>query len=151
MTFFVASIDLNTGELTYANASHEPTLLFRKGANGMATKKSILPLDDVVDKRLGESFHTEYSEQRVQLEIGDTLLFYTDGVMGLTNKKGEEWGERKLVGSVLKSINQNASPDAIVKDIKNEIHVYRSGEKITDDVTFFLCQYEGRSKEEAAA
>src|ERR1035438_3208734 len=79
ITFFFSILNVATGELVYANAGHNPPILVR--ANGEA---EMLPGGGPV---LGIISFAPYSEMRAQLDPGDMLVLYSDGV---TEARSEE-------------------------------------------------------------
>ena len=144
MTFFLGIIDLKTGTMNYANASHEFPYLIpnRKGLK----KKDLNPLCDCKQgRRLGEEPETEYNEGNYQLQDGDTILFYTDGIIDLRNTDDVEMGERGFIKAILtaneKSSHINGKVDAFKKILKD----YRGSAVLVDDVTMFWIQYKNAS------
>ena len=73
-TLVVMLLDPETGELQYANAGHPPPLV-------KAADDTTLFLEDAVGVPLGAIGHAEYSEARVGLTPGSTLILYTDGLV----------------------------------------------------------------------
>lgn len=141
MTFFLASIDKKTRVMTFSNASHEaPFLIHRK--EGVLKKKDLIPLNDVVSPRLGQSRETEYEQHSVQLEAGDRLLLYTDGVPDIQNANKESWGERNFIKCVLNSTSDFPPVHLTVQSIVDEFSEFRGSAPLIDDVTFFMIQVE---------
>lgn len=139
MTFFIASFDANTGELVYANASHEPPFLFRH-SDATLKKQDLIPLNEVNDPRLGERSDSEYHEARIFIAPGDRIFFYTDGMPDIKNPAGESWGERTLVKNVITAFNQGRDTEIVATKLQQQINEFRGGTKLDDDVTFFVCQ-----------
>ena len=73
MTLFYSDFDPRTRRLRYANAAHNPPLLWR------AERRSIGRLD-AAGLLIGLQPEAEFGLGEVQLEPGDVLLYYTDGV-----------------------------------------------------------------------
>lgn len=143
MTFFIASIDLKTGEMSYANASHEPPYVIRTGESKKITKKNLEPLIEASGARLGDNRDSKYVEAKIQLNPGDAILFYTDGIVDLKNADGKSWGERGFV----KSICDSASVSTVINDrvvsLKSKISDYRQASELPDDITLVMCQFDG--------
>ena len=79
------------GRLTYSNAGHNPPMLFgRNGVRRFETGGLILGLFP----------HATYEEETVQLEDGDTLVVFSDGVTEAFNEAGDEFGEERLLRCV---------------------------------------------------
>lgn len=141
MTFFIASMDLKTGEMTYANASHEPPYMIR-AAEGKVTKKNLEPLIDVGGARLGDKRDSVYQEGKIQLNKGDAILFYTDGIVDLKNLDGKAWGERGFIKSICEMATNKKDVDGRITNLKTSISDYRQATDLPDDITLFLCQYD---------
>lgn len=141
MTFFLGCLDLNSGELIYSNASHDPPYLLKKPSEGKLKKKNLIPLMDVNGPRLGERDESEYQTARVQLEPGDQIFFYTDGIMDVQNPGGENLGERSFLKALLASINDGQDPEERVELLREQIESYRQDSELIDDVTLFLLHF----------
>ncbi|WP_413582466.1 SpoIIE family protein phosphatase [Bdellovibrio sp. HCB288] len=136
MTAFAATIDLKSGKLTYANASHEPPLLLPLTEEGRKVKKSdITLLGDVNGKRLGHEKSSAYEEASVEFKTGQTLFAYTDGLTDAINEKGEAFAERtvfKLAADASTKGSQRGIHDQIAKRIAD----FTAGIEQPDDITF---------------
>lgn len=142
MTFFVACIDLRTGILSYSNASHEAPFVVHSG-DGVPTRDKFLPLIEINNPRVGELAKHSFLESSVQLEAGDTLLFYTDGVVDVKNIESREWGERRLLRVVGDCIGQGVDSSKTVEGVLTALNEFRGPVSIDDDVTFIVCRYKG--------
>lgn len=144
MTFFIAAIDMKTGELTYANASHEPPYLIHARTDGAkVTKKDLIPLVEARGSRLGDKRSAQYNEVKIQLDVGDTILLYTDGIVDLVNSAGKSWGERGLIKSICDSVGTGATAEGKMLKMKGNIATYREATELVDDITLLVCQYGG--------
>ena len=141
MTFFLGCLNLDTGEMVYSNASHDPPYLLRKPDGGKLKKKNLIPLMDVNGFRLGEREVAEYETAKVQLNPGDQIFFYTDGIMDIQNPDGENLGERAFLRSLMKAVNDGEDPSARVENLKDDIEGYRQNSELIDDVTLFLLHF----------
>lgn len=151
MTFFLGVLDLNTGVLVYANASHDPPYLIRPQNNKALTKRDLVPLMDEVGPRLGDGKAGAYKQVSVNLEPGDILFFYTDGVMDVQNSSGKAWGERSFIKSLLQALGGCDEPKESLETLKASIGEYREESDLIDDVTFFICQYRKSHQQKEAA
>ena len=142
MTFFIACVDTKTGLLTYANASHEPPYLISgKKPGDKVSKKDLQPLVEARGTRLGDKLGAKFNEVTIQLKEGDSILFYTDGIVDLKNKEGKVWGERGFVKSICESASNGATPDLKMAKLKSNISYYRQNTELVDDITLMMCQY----------
>lgn len=141
MTFFLASVDPRTGLMKYSNASHEAPYLMRAGEK--LTKKNLVPLNDVSDPRLGQSRDTIYSEKEIQLQAGDRILFFTDGIAEIPNPQSEPWGEREFIKALIRSNQSRGSLESSVSELISSWSEHRQKAHLADDVTLFLYEYQG--------
>ena len=78
-----------TGRLTYSNGGHDAPMLVRPDGSS-----ELLSLTGGV--ALGIAPEIEYPSQTVQLEPGDTVLLYTDGITEAMNGDGEQFGVKRM-------------------------------------------------------
>ncbi|MBZ5706326.1 MAG: SpoIIE family protein phosphatase [Acidobacteriia bacterium] len=128
-TFFLGQYSDATRTLHYVNCGHNPPLLLRKGGaverlNATATV-------------LGLFLDWECSVAEAQLEPGDVLSIYTDGVTETTGHSGEEFGETRL----LETLRRNRALEAasILQNIENAAEQFRLGEQ-EDDLTLVIAR-----------
>ncbi|MDP4025141.1 SpoIIE family protein phosphatase [Methylobacterium sp. NEAU 140] len=91
-TFFVARLDLATGELRFCNAGHVWPTLQRADGTCEELRGNDLPLAVLDD--------AAYGERRARLEPGDRLILCTDGVTEAIDAAGEEFGQARLVAAL---------------------------------------------------
>ncbi len=128
VTFFVATLDPASGELTYVNAGHNPPLLIRAGA-----EVELLQEGGIV---LGFFENNPYDFGRVGMRPGDTLLAYSDGVTETWSPEGDEFGEERLSALAAKSHELGAR--ALQDEILREIERFEAGARATDDRTLVV-------------
>src|SRR5580704_5872094 len=86
-TAFLASYYSETGELLFTNAGQMPPLWYRTATRKWSLLDDSTPLSkEIVDLPLGLIAGTSYSQTAVQLEAGDLLLLYTDGISEAPNE-----------------------------------------------------------------
>lgn len=131
MTMAFLNLQLETGELTYINCGHPP--LFILGSN-KKVRGLILP-----SQHLGQAMAPELKSKKIQLQPGDTIFTYTDG---LVENEGADYcnlGEKKL--------RQLLDGDATPADV--QLRVLQAAEAIwrdaslDDDVTISVFQWHG--------
>ena len=90
VTAWLGLIDLESGQVVYCNAGHNPPLLCRKGqAPQYLRSRSGFVLAGMEDMN--------YRQQELTLQPGDRIFLYTDGVTEATNAEGELYGEERLL------------------------------------------------------
>lgn len=137
MTFFLASYDPATRELTYANASHEAPYLIKK-AEGPLKKKDLVPLNEVNNPRLGQDRDTKYKQTTVFLDPEDMVFFYTDGIPDIQNQEKASWGEREFIKAVVAANKDYPTASESVARLAQMMQDHRQGGVLVDDVTFFV-------------
>lgn len=141
MTFFLASFDPATGELTYCNASHEAPFLFRHGGEPLK-KRDLVPLNEVNNPRLGQARDSVYQQTSVKLEKGDAVFFYTDGIPDIQNPGHEAWGEREFLKNLIAANKDYPNVRDSVIRFARSFEEHRQGAPLIDDVTFFVVKNE---------
>jgi phosphoserine phosphatase RsbU/P len=97
-TAFVASFYSDAGELLFTNAGHMPPLWYRAASREWSLLNDSTPLSkEIVDLPLGLIAGTRYRQTAVQLEPGDLLLLYTDGINEAADESGEQLGLERLL------------------------------------------------------
>ena len=89
VTVLYSIYDPATGRLNYSNGGHDAPLLVRPDGSS-----ELLPLTNGV--ALGIAPDIEFSSNTVQLEPGDAVVLYTDGVTEAMNSKGEQFGVKRM-------------------------------------------------------
>ena len=132
VTAWMGILDLKTGNLTFANAGHNPPLI--KRANGsfeyLKTRAGfVLAGMEGVRYRVGE----------LTLNHGDRVFLYTDGVPEATNGDNQLYGEDRL----LTFMNQNADTDAVslLPLLKANIDEFVGDAPQFDDITMLMFDY----------
>lgn len=141
MTFFLGSFDLETGEFVYCNASHEAPFLIKKSETALK-KKDLVPLNEVNNPRLGQARDSSYQQTSVQLDEGDSVFFYTDGIPDIQNPAKEAWGEREFIKALISANKDQPEVGASVDRFILSFQEHRQGAALIDDVTFFVVKRE---------
>jgi sigma-B regulation protein RsbU (phosphoserine phosphatase) len=103
-TAFLASFCSDSGELLFTNAGHVPPLWYRAATDQWSLLRDSTPLSkEIVDLPLGLIEGTSYRQTAVQLEPGDLLLLYTDGVSESYDESGAQLGLERLL-SIARSL-----------------------------------------------
>jgi hypothetical protein len=88
ITFFYGELDTATGGLRYVNAGHNPPFLLPVGERAARLAATAMAL--------GVTMDTTFPSMTLDLDRGDRLLLYTDGVTEAANRRDEEYGEPRL-------------------------------------------------------
>jgi serine phosphatase RsbU (regulator of sigma subunit) len=125
-TLFYGVLDAPNRRFTYCNAGHPPGLLLRKGeVIELQSENMVLGIDP----------SEQYKQSVLELQSGDLLLLYTDGVLDGMNFKQETFGRQRLA-EVFKRGGESA--DAVAQNILWELRKFVGISKRTDDITMIV-------------
>jgi sigma-B regulation protein RsbU (phosphoserine phosphatase) len=127
-TFFFGSYDSSTRTLRYVNAGHPPPLVCgqRDGRRQLVQLQEGGPV-------VGLSPDAAFDEGHVQLEAGDLLVAYTDGISEAWNEAGDEWGD-EAVQQLVRGCRE-LSPADVVTRITRGADMFAAGASQHDDMT----------------
>jgi len=116
------------GELSYTSAGHNPPIIKRK--NGVI---EVLPAGGTA---LGLVEIKEPIPQRLKLESGDIILFYTDGITEAHNAAFEEFTEERIVSFLQKESGGTAKE--IADRLITELHAFVGNVPQHDDISLIV-------------
>lgn len=125
VTAFYAILDLEDGLLTYANAGHNRPLVLR-------SQKGIVETLSQGEMALGVVKSNPLTNQVTQLQPGDCLLLYTDGVTEAFSPHGEAFGLQRLIEITQAQIK---SPQRLLDRLDEALAAFREGLPLSDDLT----------------
>ena len=128
ITFFWGTLNNLDKTFEYVNAGHNPPLLIR---DGKIIKLEIGGMILGVMKTL-----MQYRSEKIQLMKDDIIRMFTDGISEAMNKKSEEFSDEALEKLSLEMAN--ASAEAILKGIQNEVQKFTDGAHQSDDITLVV-------------
>ena len=128
-TLFFGRYSNATRTLHYVNCGHNPPILLRKG--GAVERLS------ATATVLGLFSDWECSVAEARLETGDVLSLYTDGITETTGHNGEEFGEARLLETLRK--NRDLEASYILRNVENAAKQFRLGEQ-EDDLTLVIAR-----------
>lgn len=126
VTMFYGIYNIRTGEIVYCNAGHNPPYLIK--ASG-----AVEPLPMPEDVIVGAIDDMEYHETVLQLDKGDMLLMFTDGVNEAMNPQLEEYGDDRLENT-LRSLAGSSCQETI-DGVKKSVAAFTEGAEQSDDIT----------------
>jgi len=133
ITVFYASFDIYSRTLNYANAGHPHPLLF----SSKAPACQWLDADGLI---MGVRGSVTFEEKQIQLQSGDILLLYTDGVTEADNGSGELFGIERLCK--LLHAHRRESSQAIIDAIILDVAAFSGTIPLVDDVTMVVMKVE---------
>ena len=129
VTVFYAIYNTRTGLVTYCNAGHNPPHLLQSDG----TVKELPRSKNIM---LGVFDMTAYEEDSLQLDSGDMLVMFTDGVTEAMNSEGEEFGVRRLKTTLGSLAGQDSRQ--VVDAVKTAIKDFADGAAQSDDITMLV-------------
>jgi sigma-B regulation protein RsbU (phosphoserine phosphatase) len=130
VTFFFCVLNPDTGDLSYANAGHNPPILVR--ANGTAE------MLDGGGPVLGILAAAPYQEMRAKLDHGDMLVLYSDGVTEANNPDFEQFDDERFIQVLKQHRHQPAT--AIVEAVTRAVTEFCAGAAQADDITLAVAK-----------
>lgn len=137
ITAFEGVLNLKTGELRYVNAGHEMPFICRK--NGVYEPFKVKPCF-VLAGMEGMC----YRSGSVQLQPGDKIFQYTDGVPEATDSQFRQYGMDRLEQVLAK--NSDKSPSELLPAIKADLDAFVGEAEQFDDITMLCVQFSGQEK-----
>ncbi len=130
VTAFYGVYNARTRHLTYASAGHNPPRLLRCGvANVHSLSEANMP-------PLGFMPEIEYHDKSVQLEVGDRLVLYTDGIVEAHRPGGNEMFGTERLDTALCQCAGNA--DQSLTRVLSELDNFTAGNSLEDDRTLLI-------------
>jgi sigma-B regulation protein RsbU (phosphoserine phosphatase) len=128
-TFFCSTYDDRTGNLLYTNAGHLPPILIR----GNQTIRL-----DVGGTVVGLMPIFSYDQQTVELQPGDLLAMFTDGVTEAEDASGEQFGDERLARLLME--HKDKPLEEIVKIVADRVRAWAHDPDNADDTTILLAR-----------
>ena len=138
ITAFEGVLDLVTGEFTFVNAGHEMPFICKAGGN-------FEPYKIRAGFVLAGMENMKYKAGTMQLDVGDKIFQYTDGVTEATNINNELYGMDRL-GEILNKV-KNGTPHEILPAVKKNIDEFVGEAPQFDDITMLCLEYKERMED----
>ena len=134
VTVWFGILTLSDGTLISSNAGHDfPAILRGSGDYIITTEDNMPPLATVED--------LEYTDDTIQLEKGDRLFLYTDGVPEAKSEEGERFGLERMMDVLNR--DKSLSPEQLLTMMKHEIDTFTGDIAPFDDITMMSVRYDG--------
>jgi sigma-B regulation protein RsbU (phosphoserine phosphatase) len=128
-TLGLVDVNLATGEVEYANAGHQPLLIYRAQEDGIeSVELKSIPI--------GVERGMNYVRKSLKLRAGDVLLLYTDGVVEAMNAQGRQFGRKSLGSSLLRCRELSARETAL--KIRSDLANFVGDTRQHDDQTVLV-------------
>lgn len=129
VTLFYGVYDSATRKLAYTNAGHLPPVLFRRDRiqrlEGGGTVVGLFP-------------SARYTQAEIEIEPGDLLLAFTDGMTEPENTYGQEFGEERLLDVAQRT--RSSPPEVMMNEIYRAVSDWTGSPELQDDMTLVVAQ-----------
>ena len=142
VTVWLAVVELSTGRGLAVNAGHEKPALRR--ANG-----SFELLEYKHNAFIGVIKKAKYQDREFQLQPGDCLFVYTDGVPEATDAAMAMFGEKRLTETL--NEDPDREPEALIRGMHAAVDAFAAGTPQFDDITMLCFKYCGAERGEGEA
>lgn len=134
VTAIVLELDPATGAGRYVNAGHNECVLLRRGGEVELLKSTGLPL--------GMLPGMPYQELSVQIEPGDVLALYSDGVPEAYDEAENEWGDARLI-QCLRDAGETTTATQVADTMIADIDKFAGLAPQHDDITLMILRRDG--------
>lgn len=132
VTVWLGILEISTGKLTCANAGHEYPVIMRNGGKFEIFKDKhgfvIGGMEDII-----------YKEYEIQLDHGDKLFLYTDGIPEATDRAVRMYGTERMIAA----LNKNPGTDvkSLCQNVRTDINSFVKDAEQFDDMTMLCLEY----------
>lgn len=126
VTLFYAILDHRDGWIDYANGGHLPPYLISPG-------REVRPVTGGEGVVLGVEEGLAYQADRLQLQPGESLLLFTDGLTEAFNSTREQFGNARLISTLEQCID--CTPEMTVDRCIEAVEAFATGADQSDDIT----------------
>lgn len=131
-TAVLARLDLDSGLLTWVNAGHPAPLVVRHS--------SLLPPHACPSSRPLGLQDGPARECHLQLQPGDRVLLYTDGIVEARSPEGEFFGEERLADFVVRAEGAGDPPPETLRRLMHDVLEHQAG-RLQDDASIVLAEW----------
>ena len=134
VTIWLGKLNFKTGKLSYVNAGHNQPLV-KHDSNNFEYLKTHPNLV------IGGIEDIQYNEHEINLNAGDMIFLYTDGVTEANDNYNGFYGENRLKETI--NNNKNKKLNDIINEITEDIDKFCNNSEQYDDITMLIIKYNG--------
>ncbi len=131
-TGYYALVDMGSSKVKLSKGGHMHPLVWKTGISGL------FPID-IPGPGLGIIPKAKFHEITIDVNKGDKMLFFTDGIIEQRNYEGEMFGHERLEELFIKYCN--VGEDNILQTIYTDFKNFCHDNELQDDVTLFLLEF----------
>jgi sigma-B regulation protein RsbU (phosphoserine phosphatase) len=129
VTAFLGVYEPSTGRMVYSSAGHPPPFVKSSGM------KKTARLDSAASYPLGIDEENCFKEATIELERGDMVLFYTDGI---TEARGPDWSMFEIERLEEEFGACGEKPEEIIQNLRYAVSTFEKGMPAVDDQTLVV-------------
>ena len=129
MTAFFCLVDRETNRMSYSNAGHIPPIVYRENRGSFYELRT-------GGKPLGLFPDLVHAEGEFQLEHGDRVIFYTDGIVECMNSTGEMYGENRFRDFII--AGRGIEPETLSGVLIDELKEFCGSDRFGDDLCLLV-------------
>ncbi|MGL4867949.1 MAG: PP2C family protein-serine/threonine phosphatase, partial [Cetobacterium sp.] len=133
ITMFHSKYNYDTKILTYSNAGHNPLVVYNSITQSIESHS-------VKGVAIGFLDDYNYKQGELKLNIGDVVIYYTDGITEAENNDKELFGIERLKNILLQTAT--LSSKEIKQKLLSEVNLFQNGCEQNDDITFVVIKRE---------
>jgi serine phosphatase RsbU (regulator of sigma subunit) len=128
-TFFLARVETSTMRMVFSNAGHNPPIVRRRRGERVLLERGGMVV--------GLFETSRYEEDVLDLQAGDRVVFYTDGISEATNRSGEDYGEGRLL-DLVQTLPVEMTAREATERVLEDLYRFLDGVEPQDDVTLMV-------------
>jgi len=129
VTLFYGIYELSTGKVTYTNAGHNPPYVLK-------TNGEINVVQSKVNLMLGAIKEIRYADNELQLQPGEVLFLFTDGITEAFNINNEAYDEKRLEAVLPKLVGSNSQ--GLINGVLKDVQDFVADAPQSDDITMLV-------------
>ncbi len=133
VTVLFGIVDISNGKISFVNCGHNPPIIKQNGKYEYKNLNSNIVL--------GAFDNAKFEVDEMQLNVGDEIIIYTDGITEAVNDKDELYGEERLLNSVINS--KEATLEEKVSEYREDVKIFTQNYPQSDDMTMLVFKYTG--------
>jgi sigma-B regulation protein RsbU (phosphoserine phosphatase) len=131
---FYSEYDAQNRILSYSNAAHNPPMWWH------AATKTVTRLD-TLGMLIGLDINSQYEKAQAQLEPGDIILYYTDGLTDAAAASGDRFDEENLILTFSAACRYCSGPQEILDYLFDQVQQFiGADQQNTDDMTLVVLE-----------
>ncbi len=137
VTVWLGIVDIDTGKVNAANAGHEYPAIYRNGDGWLLMKDKHSPAVATMEGM-------KFREYEFDLNAGDCLYIYTDGVAEATNSSEELYGTDRMIDALNETSGMNA--ENVLLSMKKAVDGFTGDAPQFDDITMLMLKFHGKGE-----